>query len=107
MLALTFAMATDHIREGVRVNCVSPATVFTPFVERLLQRFDDAAAERAALDARQATGRMVTPEEVAQAVLFLADPRSVSIAGMSLDVDAGVTHLRVRAQDGSQNVAKR
>jgi NAD(P)-dependent dehydrogenase (short-subunit alcohol dehydrogenase family) len=107
VLALTFAMATDHIREGIRINCVSPATVFTPFVERLLQRFDDAAVERAALDARQATGRMVTPEEVAQAVLFLADPRSISIAGMSLDVDAGVTHLRVRAQDGSQNVAHR
>jgi hypothetical protein len=44
---------------------------------------------------------------VAQAVLFLADPRSISIAGMSLDVDAGVTHLRVRAQGGAENVADR
>ncbi len=96
VMALTFAMATDHIAEGVRVNCVSPATVYTPFVERMLQGFDDPVAERAALDARQATGRMVTPEEVAAAVLYLANPRSVSIAGISLDVDAGVTHLRVR-----------
>ncbi|WP_286310517.1 SDR family NAD(P)-dependent oxidoreductase [Agromyces mangrovi Wang et al. 2018] len=96
VMALTYAMATDHIAEGVRVNCVSPATVYTPFVERMLQGFDDPVAERAALDARQATGRMVTPEEVAAAVLYLANPRSVSIAGISLDVDAGVTHLRVR-----------
>ncbi|GLI27755.1 short-chain dehydrogenase [Agromyces rhizosphaerae] len=96
VLALTYAMATDHIAEGIRVNCVSPATVHTPFVERMLQGFDDPIAERAALDARQATGRMVTPDEVAAAVLYLANPRSVSLAGMALDVDAGVTHLRVR-----------
>ncbi|WP_353807565.1 SDR family NAD(P)-dependent oxidoreductase [Agromyces sp. SYSU T00194] len=96
VMGLTYAMATDHIGEGIRVNCVSPATVYTPFVERMLQGFDDPVAERAALDARQATGRMVTPDEVAAAVLYLADPRSVSLAGISLDVDAGVTHLRVR-----------
>ena len=46
-------------REGIRVNCVSPATVATPFVDRMLQGFADPVAERAALDARQATGRMV------------------------------------------------
>ena len=61
VLALTFAMAADHVREGVRVNCVSPGTVATPFVDRMLAKFDDPVAERAALDARQATGRMVSP----------------------------------------------
>ena len=54
VLALTYAMATDHVGEGIRVNCVSPATVATPFVERMLQGFADPVAERAALDARQA-----------------------------------------------------
>jgi len=49
VLALTFAMATDHVREGIRVNCVSPGTVDTPFVNRMLQKFDDPIAERAAL----------------------------------------------------------
>lgn len=97
VLALTLAMATDHVGEGIRVNCVSPATVSTPFVERMLQKFDDPVAERAALDARQATGRMVTTEEVAGAILYLADPRSASTTGTSLDVDGGVHNLRVRS----------
>jgi NAD(P)-dependent dehydrogenase (short-subunit alcohol dehydrogenase family) len=97
VLALTLAMATDHVGEGIRVNCVSPGTVSTPFVDRMLQKFDDPVAERAALDARQATGRMVTPEEVAGAILYLADPRSASTTGTSLDVDGGVHNLRVRS----------
>ncbi|KRB36821.1 UNVERIFIED_CONTAM: SDR family oxidoreductase [Microbacterium sp. SLM126] len=96
ILALTFAMATDHVAEGVRVNCVSPGTVSTPFVDRMLQGFADPVKERAALDARQATGRMVTPEEVAGAIAYLASPDSGSTTGISLDVDGGVTHLRVR-----------
>jgi NAD(P)-dependent dehydrogenase (short-subunit alcohol dehydrogenase family) len=94
--SLTFAMATDHVREGIRVNCVSPGTVSSPFVERMLAGFEDPVAERAALDARQATGRMVTPEEVAGAILYLASPRSGSTTGTALEVDGGMTHLRVR-----------
>jgi NAD(P)-dependent dehydrogenase (short-subunit alcohol dehydrogenase family) len=96
VLALTFAMATDHVGEGVRVNCVNPGTVSTPFVDRMLQKFDDPVRERAALDARQATGRMVTPDEVAGAILYLASPLSGSSTGTALDVDGGITHLRVR-----------
>ncbi|BAJ75527.1 dehydrogenase with different specificities [Microbacterium testaceum StLB037] len=96
ILSLTYAMATDHVREGVRVNCVSPGTVSTPFVERMLQNFPDPVAERAALDARQATGRMVTPDEVAHAILYLASPLAGSTTGTALEVDGGVTHLRVR-----------
>lgn len=96
VLALTFAMATDHIREGIRVNCVCPGTVATPFVDRMLEGFADPAAERAALDARQATGRMVTTDEVAAAILYLASPLSGSTVGTALDVDGGVTRLRTR-----------
>ena len=96
VLALTFAMATDHVREGVRVNCVSPGTVATAFVDRMLQNFPDPVAERAALDARQATGRMVDPAEVAAAIAYLASPLSGSTTGTSLEVDGGVTHLRMR-----------
>ena len=96
VLALTYAMATDHISDGIRVNCVSPGTVSTEFVERMLAQFDDPASERRALNARQATGRMVTPEEVADAILYLASPRSASTTGTALEVDGGVTHLRVR-----------
>ncbi len=96
VLALTFAMATDHVAEGIRVNCVSPGTVATPFVDRMLAGFDDPVAERAALDARQATGRMVSPEEVAGAILYLASPLSASTTGTALEVDGGVHNLRVR-----------
>jgi NAD(P)-dependent dehydrogenase (short-subunit alcohol dehydrogenase family) len=99
VLALTFAMATDHVGEGVRVNCVNPGTVSTPFVDRMLQKFDDPVRERAALDARQATGRMVTPDEVAGAILYLASPLSGSSTGTALDVDGGITHLRVRPKN--------
>jgi NAD(P)-dependent dehydrogenase (short-subunit alcohol dehydrogenase family) len=98
VLALTFAMAADHVREGIRVNAVSPGTVHTTFVDRMLQQFEDPVAERAALDGRQATGRMVTPEEVAGAVAYLASPLSGSTTGTALEVDGGVTHLRVRPE---------
>ena len=96
VLALTYAMATDRVAEGIRVNAVGPGTVATPFVDRMLAQFDDPTAERAALDAHQATGRMVTPEEVAGAVAYLASPLSGSTAGTMLEIDGGVTHLRVR-----------
>ncbi len=52
-------MAADHVADGVRVNCVCPGTVDTAWVGRLLQAADDPAAERAALEARQAIGRLV------------------------------------------------
>jgi NAD(P)-dependent dehydrogenase (short-subunit alcohol dehydrogenase family) len=97
VLALTYAMATDHVADGVRVNAVSPGTVHTGFVDRMLAKFPDPVKEKAALDARQATGRMVTPQEVADAVAYLASPRSGSTTGTALEVDGGVTHLRVRA----------
>jgi len=96
VLALTYAMATDHVREGIRVNCVCPGTASTPWVDRLLAQADDPVAERAALEARQAIGRLVTPEEVAGAIAYLASPLSGSTTGTALEVDGGVTHLRVR-----------
>ncbi|WP_028051224.1 SDR family NAD(P)-dependent oxidoreductase [Cellulomonas sp. URHD0024] len=96
VLSLTYAMATDHVREGIRVNAVSPGTVSTQWVDRMVANFPDPVAERAALDARQATGRMVTPEEVAGAICYLASPTSGSTTGTALVVDGGITHLRVR-----------
>ena len=76
MLSLTQAMAADHLREGIRVNCVNPGTADTPWVGRLLDSAADPAAERAALEARQPHGRLVTADEVAGAVAYLASPRS-------------------------------
>jgi len=96
VLALTRAMAADHIREGIRVNCVHPGTADTPWVQRLLDAAEDPAAERTALEARQPHGRLVSAEEVADAVAYLASPRSRSTTGTSIAVDGGMQELRLR-----------
>ncbi len=96
VLALTRAMAADHLPEGIRVNCVNPGTADTPWIGRLLAGADDPAAERAALEARQPHGRLVGAEEVAGAVAYLASPRSGSTTGTALAVDGGMQELRLR-----------
>jgi NAD(P)-dependent dehydrogenase (short-subunit alcohol dehydrogenase family) len=96
VLALTRAMAADHLADGIRVNCVNPGTANTPWIGRLLERADDPAAERAALDARQPHGRLVSAEEVAGAVAYLASPRSGSTTGTAIAVDGGMQDLRLR-----------
>ncbi|GHH91634.1 SDR family NAD(P)-dependent oxidoreductase [Streptomyces capillispiralis] len=94
--SLTLAMAADHVREGIRVNCVNPGTVDTPWVGRLLDAADDPAAERAALEARQPTGRLVSAAEVAHAIAHLASPLSGATTGTALAVDGGMQGLRPR-----------
>ncbi|WP_037603683.1 SDR family NAD(P)-dependent oxidoreductase [Streptacidiphilus rugosus] len=96
VLSLTLAMAADHVREGIRVNCVNPGTVDTPWVARLLDAADDPAAERAALNARQPHGRLVGADEVAAAIAYLASPLAGSTTGTALAVDGGMAGLRLR-----------
>lgn len=96
VLSLTLAMAADHIHEGIRVNCVNPGTADTPWVARLLDAADDPVAERAALEARQPMGRLVSAEEVAAAIAYLAGPESGSTTGTALAVDGGMQGLRLR-----------
>lgn len=96
VLSLTRAMAADHLREGIRVNCVNPGTVDTPWVGRLLNLAPDPIAERAALDSRQPHGRLVSADEVADAVAYLASPRSGSTTGTSIAIDGGMQNLRLR-----------
>ncbi len=95
VLALTRAMAADHVREGIRVNCVNPGTVETPWVTRLLGQAADPLAERAALVARQPHGRLVQPEEVAAAIAYLASPAAGSTTGTAIEVDGGMAGLRL------------
>jgi NAD(P)-dependent dehydrogenase (short-subunit alcohol dehydrogenase family) len=94
--AVTLAMAADHVREGIRVNAVTPGTADTPWVGRLLAAADDAEAAAAALKARQPMGRLVTAAEVANAIVYLASPNSSSTTGTLLAVDGGMGGLRVR-----------
>lgn len=96
--AMTLAMAADLIGDGIRVNCVAPGTVDTPWVARLLSAVDDPQRERRQLEARQPTGRLVTASEVASSVLFLADPGNGVTTGISLPVDGGMSGLRLPAK---------
>lgn len=97
VLSMTRAMAADHIREGIRINAVCPGTADTPWIDRLLASADDPVAERAALNARQPHGRLVSPAEVAGAVAYLASPASASTTGTSIAVDGGMQELRLRS----------
>ncbi|MFF5468278.1 SDR family NAD(P)-dependent oxidoreductase [Streptomyces achromogenes] len=94
--SLTLAMAADHVREGIRVNCVNPGTADTPWIGRLLDAAPDPAAERAALEARQPTGRLVSAAEVAAAIAYLASPLAGATTGTALAVDGGMQGLRPR-----------
>ena len=94
--ALTLAMAADHVREHIRVTCVTPGTVDTPWIGRLLGAAPDPVAERAALTARQPTGRLVSADEVAAAIAYLASPQAGATTGMALAVDGGMSGLRTR-----------
>jgi NAD(P)-dependent dehydrogenase (short-subunit alcohol dehydrogenase family) len=98
VLSMTLAMAADHVREGIRVNCVTPGTADTPWVQRLLAAADDPDAERAGLEARQPMGRLVSASEVAEAIVYLADPASASTTGTVLAVDGGMQGLRLRPE---------
>jgi NAD(P)-dependent dehydrogenase (short-subunit alcohol dehydrogenase family) len=93
--SLTLAMAADHVREGIRVNAVTPGTADTPWVARLLAQTDDPEAAGRALRARQPMGRLVSAAEVAHAIAYLASPLSASTTGTLLAVDGGMSGLQL------------
>jgi 2-keto-3-deoxy-L-fuconate dehydrogenase len=95
VLALTLAMAADHVQEGIRVNAVAPGTADTPWVARLLADAADPVAAAEALRARQPIGRLVAAAEVAHAIAYLASPLSGSTTGTVLGVDGGMAGLRL------------
>jgi NAD(P)-dependent dehydrogenase (short-subunit alcohol dehydrogenase family) len=102
VLALTRAMAADEVPYGIRVNCVSPGTVSSPWVERLIAESDDPDATLDALRRRQPLGRLVTCAEVAASVFYLADEATFT-TGAELALDGGITGVRLvdRAGDDS------
>jgi NAD(P)-dependent dehydrogenase (short-subunit alcohol dehydrogenase family) len=93
--SLTLAMAADHVREAVRVNAVTPGTADTPWVARLLAQAGDPDDAGRALRARQPMGRLVSAEEVAHAIAYLASPLSASTTGTLLAVDGGMSGLQL------------
>jgi 2-keto-3-deoxy-L-fuconate dehydrogenase len=93
VLSLTLAMSADLLADRIRVNCVTPGTIDTPWVGRLLAAAADPDQERAALEQRQPMGRLGLAEEVASAIAFLASPESSFITGIALPVDGGMAGL--------------
>jgi NAD(P)-dependent dehydrogenase (short-subunit alcohol dehydrogenase family) len=94
VLALTRAMAVDELPHGIRVNCVSPGTVASPWVERTVAAQPDPDAALEALRRRQPLGRMVTCDEVAAAVVYLAADTTFT-TGADFLLDGGITGVRV------------
>ncbi|MBM3717454.1 MAG: SDR family oxidoreductase [Actinobacteria bacterium] len=97
VLALTRAMAADEIVHGVRVNCVSPGTVSSPWVERLAAAAPDPDVTMNSLRRRQPLGRLVTCDEVADAIVYLAAP-STFTTGADFLLDGGITSVRIVEQ---------
>jgi 2-keto-3-deoxy-L-fuconate dehydrogenase len=88
VLAFTRALAVDHVGEGIRVNCVCPGTVDSPWVRRLV---DDVGEDIEQLRARQPMGRLGTPEEIADAISYLASDAAAFVTGSALVIDGGLT----------------
>lgn len=91
VIGLTRAMAVDHTAEGIRVNAICPGVIDTPWVHRIAAASDDPSATLTAMAARQLTGRMGTPDEVANAILFLASDQATFVNGAAFVVDGGFT----------------
>lgn len=91
ILGMTRAAAMDHIPDGIRVNCIAPGTVDTPWVQRITAGYQDPEAARAAMRARQPHGRLVTAQEIAAMAAFLASSEAASVVGAAMMVDGGVT----------------
>ena len=91
VIGFTKALAIDHAGDGLRVNCICPGTVDTPWVRRFAAEAPDPAAFRAEMEARQPVGRLGTPQEIAAAALYLASDEAAFVTGAALVIDGGLT----------------
>ena len=94
VLSLTKAMAADEVHYGIRVNCISPGTVSSPWVERLVAQTPDPTATLSALRRRQPLGRLVSCGEVADAVIYLSAD-STFTTGADFLLDGGISGVRL------------
>ena len=89
VVGLTKSMAYDHARDGVRVNCICPGRVETPFVSARLAEYPDPKKAYEAMCASQPMGRMGRPEEIAAAALYLASDEASFVTGAAFTIDGG------------------
>ncbi|QNK55044.1 SDR family NAD(P)-dependent oxidoreductase [Paenibacillus sp. PAMC21692] len=91
IVAMTKSLALDYASDGVRVNCICPAGVSTPLLEKWIEEQDDPAKTRIILNDMHPLGRPATPEEVADAAIFFASDLSRFVTGVALPVDGGAS----------------
>lgn len=91
VLSFTRCLAVDHVDQGIRVNCVCPGSIDTPWVERLLAESDDPEATLAEIVARQPMRRLGTAEEIANGIAYLASDQAAYVTGTALVIDGGLT----------------
>lgn len=101
ILAFTRALAADCLQDSIRVNCVTPGVVDTPWQARAVASAPDPAARRAQLERLQPSGKLVKPEHVAAAIAYLASPASGSTTGVDLPVDGGMQSIHLSALPAS------
>jgi len=90
IINLTRSMALDHAREGIRVNAVCPGSVDTEMIHVAWEKFGDIDEARRLWAEKHPMGRIAQPDEVAQAILFLASADASFITGTALAVDGGI-----------------
>ena len=89
VVGLTKCMALDHADAGIRVNCICPGRVQTPFVDSRLKEYPDPEKAYREMCGSQALGRMGTPDEIAAAALYLASDEAAFVTGSALIIDGG------------------
>ena len=89
IVGMTKAMALDHAKDNIRVNCICPGRIATPFMLARINEYPDPEAIRADMDASQPMGRMGEPQEVATVALYLASDASGFVTGACESVDGG------------------
>ena len=87
----TRALAIDHVKQGIRVNCVCPGTVDTPSLGDRINAFADPVQARKDFIARQPMGRLATAEEIAETFVYLVSDESSFMTGQAVFVDGGMS----------------
>jgi 2-keto-3-deoxy-L-fuconate dehydrogenase len=89
VVGLTKCMALDHAADGVRINCICPGRVETPWVSARVKEYPDPEKAYREMAATQAIGRMGKPEEIAAAALYLASDEASFVTGSAFAIDGG------------------
>jgi NAD(P)-dependent dehydrogenase (short-subunit alcohol dehydrogenase family) len=91
VVGFTRALAIDHVKQNIRVNCVCPGTVDTPSLGDRISAFADPEQARKDFVARQPMGRLATAEEIAETFVYLVSDESSFMTGQAVFVDGGMS----------------